>query len=198
MNPLILPPVPCLRFLTRAAIAVLGLSFIGSAHATGIYGLTADRQVSSTALLTDGSPMLCGYSSSTAYSPVIVFQLPTLPAGKKFTAASLRLYYSTKTNTPTYNGDLYGLGVSADPAVRTSDHYAGSLDPTVTLIQDNLITPATAYGPLVSSVAALTDYLNETYSNGAGAGQYVFFRLSPDVGGLNGVMARRQDQLRWA
>ncbi len=159
----------------------------GAARAAAVYGLSADRQVSNTAILTDGSPMLCGYSGTTAYSPVIVFQLPTLPAGKEFSAASLRLYYAIKTNIPTYNGDLYGLGVSVNSTVQPSDHYAGNLDPTVTLIQDNLVTPATAYGPLVSSVPTLTDYLNAAYDKGAGAGQYVFFRLSPDVAGLNAV-----------
>jgi hypothetical protein len=160
-----------------------------SVHAATIYGLLDDRQVTSAGGVTDVNPMLSGYSGSTVLNPVVVFQLPTLPAGKEFSAASLKLYLQGRDGTPTFNADLYGLGASASPAVFASDCYAGALDafPKV-LVQDNFLTTANVSGPFTTTAAALTDYLNAAYAGGSGAGQYVFFRVSPDVAGLIGTV----------
>ena len=162
-----------------------------SVKADSLYGLSADREVATNpAALNEVNPMLCGYSNATGKNVVVVFQLPTLPTGKEFSAVSLRLYYQRKDATPTYNGDLYGLGVAASSTVLTTDYYAGTLDRNALLIQDNFITPSTALGPLISTVPALTDYLNTAYANGAGAGQYLFFRLSPAIAGLTSNYSR--------
>ena len=176
-------PAPASWF-TRLFASSLLLSAL-PAHAASIYGLADDRQVSSMGALTDGTPMMSGYSGTTAYNPVVVFQLPSLPAGKEFSAASLRLYLQGKTGTPTFNGDLYALGVSASSAVLSTDHYSGASDPGALLIQNNLITPSASGGAITASDVVLTDFLNAAYANGTGAGQYVFFRVSPDVAGLN-------------
>lgn len=171
--------------VSRLAAAALLTASAGVLQAATIYGLAADRQVDSAGALSDPGTMMSGYSGTTGYNPVVVFQLPTLPAGKEFSAASLRFYFAPKTGTPPFNGDLYGIGVSSSPTVLAADFYAGAADAGSLLIQDNFAVPAGGTGAHVTSAATLTDYLNATYANGAGAGQYVFFRVSPDVAGLS-------------
>jgi len=153
-----------------------------SIEAATIYGLTVDREVNSDGTMNDVTPMLAGFAGTTPIptNAVMVFQLPTLPAGQKFAAANLS-FYMGKNGTPTYNGDLYGLPVSASSTVSPSSFYVGAADPTATLIQDNLFTPAMAAGTITTSSAVLADYLNNAYANGTGAGKYVFFRINPDA-----------------
>lgn len=170
--------------------SVILATFTPPVRAASIYGTTDDRQVSSTGSVTDVNPMLSGYSSATVLNPVVVFQLPTLPAGKEFSAASLRLYLQGRDGTPIFNADLYGLGASSSPSVLPTDWYAGAFDGDAILIQDNFIVPANTSGPFTTASADLTDYLNAAYAKGAGAGQHVFFRLSPDVAGLTGNFTR--------
>lgn len=155
------------------------------AQTSTIYGLTADRQVNSAGVLSDTTPMQSGYSGTTGQNAVVVFQLPTLPAGKEFNAASLRLYFAAPSGTPSFNGDLYALGVSSSSTVQSGDYYAGTGDSGAIRLQDNLVIPSAASGSRVSAPADLTDFLNAAYDNGSRAGQYVFFRVSPDVAGLN-------------
>ena len=155
------------------------------AQTSTIYGLTADRQVNSAGVLSDTTPMQSGYSGTTGMNPVFVFQLPALPVGKEFSNASLRAYQQGKDGTPSFNADLYGVGVSSSSAVSASDYYAGAFDSASILIKDNLLTPSSGAGPVVTSAVELTDFLNAAYANGSGAGKYVFLRLNPDVAGLN-------------
>lgn len=179
------PGTPAWTRKTASLAGALLLSVVSHAQTSTIYGLVADRQVSSAGALTDGGTMMSGYSGTTAFNPVVVFQLPTLPAGKEFDAASLRLYFGAATGTPTFNGDLYGVGVSSSSTVQAGAYYAGASDAGAVLVQDNFVTPAAGAGTKISSAIGLTDYLNAAYANGAGAGQYVFLRVSPDVAGLN-------------
>ncbi len=166
------------------ASAFLGASALQSQTST-IYGLTADRQVSSTGIVSDTTPMFAGYSGTTGMNAVVVFQLPTLPAGKEFDAASLRLYQNSRDGAPSFNADLYGVAVSASSSVLASQYYAGSSDSASILIKDNLLTSASATGSISTNAAELTDFLNSTYANGSGAGKYVFLRVNPDIAGLN-------------
>lgn len=181
------------RFFTTASRLFVSLLIPAAAipgDAATLYGLAADREVDGAGVISNASTMRAGYSGSTGINPVVVFQLPALPAGQEFSAASIRLYFQSLSGTPTFNGDLYGIGASASPAVLSTDYFAGALDAGSVLIQDNLVTPASGTGPKVSSAAALTDYLNAAYANGAGAGQYVFFRVNPDVAGLTNNFTR--------
>lgn len=173
-----------LRATAVFAVAAAALS----ARAVTLYGTTDDRQVSSAGAITDVNPMQSGYSGSTVLNPLVVFQLPALPAGKEFSAASLKLYLQGRDGTPTFNADLYALGVSASPAVLASDCYAGALDTASVLVQDNFLTTANVSGPFTTTAATLTDFLNAAYAGGSGAGQYVFFRVNPDVAGLSGTV----------
>ena len=176
------------RFQHLAAALLAGALLAASsirAQTSTIYGLTADRQVNGAGVLGDVTPMQVGYSGSTGVNAVVVFQLPALPVGKEFDAASLRLYQNGRDGAPAFNADLYGVAVSASPAVLASHYYAGAFDSASVLIQDNLLTPASPTGSVATNAAELTDFLNAAYANGSGAGKYVFLRVNPDVSGLN-------------
>ena len=95
------------------------------------------------------------------------------------------------TDTQNVNADLYGLGRRAASTVLASDYYLGNADATdATLLQNNILTPIDAGGGLVADnysvttdaggSVALAAYLNAQYAGGAGIGEYVFLRLSPD------------------
>jgi hypothetical protein len=119
-----------------------------------------------------------------AISPVFVFQLPVLAAGESIIAADLRLN-AGKSLTPTYNGDLYGLGFRTSATVLNTDYFNGSLDTTdATLLQDNYVNPTvgTAAARNTDAVGdvALLNYLNAQYAAGAVGGNFVFLRVSPD------------------
>lgn len=172
---------------SRASAVVAALLFAGAisqAGAASITGQAADRQVNAAGVIADSSVMHCGYSGVNTVSCVFVFQLPTLPAGKQITGASLRCFQQGSDGTPAYNADLYGIRVSTSSEVRASDAFAGPTDTEAVLIQDNLIVPSDTSGTRSSESKELTEFLNVAYANGEGAGQYVFFRLSPDVVGL--------------
>ena len=186
--PCLRTPGQCARFSIRVSrlLAAIALSVSAvTSQASSIYGLTADRQVDSAGGVSDASTMMSGYSGGTGLATVVVFQLPALPAGQEFSAASFSLYLQGKSGTPVFNGDLYGLGASASSSVVAGDFYVGPADVTSTLIQPAFYIPAMSSGRITASASALTSYLNNIYANGAGAGQYVFFRVNPDTAGLS-------------
>ncbi len=117
---------------------------------------------------------------------VYVFQLPNLGAfANPFDTASLTFSVGTIDANTTLNGDLYGLGRRAAPEPLATDYYLGDLDASdATLIQNNILSPTTPANSTVLSSAggntALAAYLNTQYASGAGVGEYVFLRLSPD------------------
>ncbi len=120
--------------------------------------------------------------------PVMPFQLPDFGAvANPFLSASFSCNISSYTGTPVGNGDLYGLGRRASATVLTNDYWAGTsaVDPTdATVLQGNLLLSPPATGIVSSSSAgstALANYLNAQYAGGAGAGQFVFLRLSTDT-----------------
>lgn len=188
-TPCLHTPGQCACFSFRvsrllAAVALAASAMTAQASST-IYGLTADRQVDSAGGLSDVSTMMSGYSGSMGMTPVVVFQIPTLAAGQQFSATSISLYLQGNNGTPVFNGDLYGLGASSSSSVLASDFYVGSADVASTLLQRAFYTPAMTGGRVTTSANDLTIYLNNIYANGSGAGQYVFFRVSPDIAGLS-------------
>lgn len=119
---------------------------------------------------------------------VLPFQLPDLGAVvDPFTSADLGvMLFQIGDNTVT-DVDLYGVRVDADPAIVPGDFYVGSaIDPTATLIQESFLTPASSAGFVgapnnntdATGDANLLAFLNDSYADGANAGQYVFLRLS--------------------
>jgi hypothetical protein len=140
---------------------------------------------------------------------VLPFQLPTLPVGAQFLTADFKIWIydiTGQTNVP-FNVDLYGLSARNTNTVLATDFYAsGAPDPSNTLIQDGYLTPTSTNGQGSISIsggvttppsivtgaggsAALVNYLNAQYNGGAGAGQWIFLRLSPATNFFNGNYA---------
>ena len=120
--------------------------------------------------------------------PVIPFQLPDFGAvGNPFLSASFSCNIASYVNTPSGNADLYGIGRRSAATVLTNDYWAGTsaVDPTeATFLQGNILLAPPATGIVTTSGAgntALVNYLNAQYAGGAGAGQFVFLRLSTDT-----------------
>lgn len=167
-----------------AVVALASLLLSGAAPAdrvTVLFGLGADRQVTGAGAITDASSMHCGYAGASEVNCIYVFQLPTLPPGKQFTDVSIRFFHQGTDGEPSFNADLYGIRVAASPEVRATDCFVGPSDSEAVLIQDNLILASDTNGKRTSDAKELAEFLNIAYAKGAGAGQYVFFRINPDL-----------------
>ncbi len=131
---------------------------------------------------------------------VIPFQLPDFGVeAEPFENAEFSVRLSGDTNSPSWNVDLYGLAPRSNPDVLPTsagsdpgDFFMGGFQggptdddtPGVVKIQNNFVTPSTSPDNTIttdiSGSTALGAYLNAAYDNGAGAGQWVFLRLSGD------------------
>ncbi len=120
---------------------------------------------------------------------VLPFQLPNLgTVANPFTSANLGVMVHEIGSGPTTTDiDLYAVRTDPDPAILVSDWYNGSaFDQSATLIQESFLTPSSPAGFVGTpnnntdaiGDANLLSYLNGAYSGGAGAGEYVFLRLS--------------------
>lgn len=123
---------------------------------------------------------------------VMPFQLPTLDPGAHFATADFRVWLYNiigQSNVP-FAIDLYALPARAANTVRPEDYYSHATpDPSATLLQSAFLYPGQTNGTgsaarapaIVTSNAAntlLVDYLNQQYDAGAGAGSWIFLRLS--------------------
>ena len=115
---------------------------------------------------------------------VYVFELPDLGlVADPFTTADLEFTFlalDPVAAAPDYNADLFGIDARPLPDVdATIDFFAGpGPDPDATSLQEDILTPTTDFGRINSvDIAA---YLNAQYDGGAGIGQFVFLRFSPD------------------
>lgn len=129
---------------------------------------------------------------------VFPFELPALPAGEVIETANLAFDTATAINPGdiNYNVDLYALDIlDAGSDGLTADElptaYAeGPSDPNATLIQDNLLTVATApetgfasFETDAAGDSALAGFLNSFYAANPGyaGGSFLFLRFTPDV-----------------
>ncbi len=162
-----------------------------AANAAVINGETSDTDVreDGSVSATSGNSLQAGASGSPVYdrTAVYVFQLPNLGSvANPFTSAKFQFNLSSKSGTAP-NLDLYGLGRRASSTVLASDYYGETttVDSTdAALIQNNILISSSAVGLTSTNSAggtALNSYLNAQYASGAGAGQYVFLRLSTDA-----------------
>lgn len=181
-------------------MAVLTASCIASAASAGtITANTSDAEIKtggSLLLQTNWTIRVGEQNAPSAGCMVMAFQLPTLPAGSVFTAASFTDQLASFSGTPAFNVDMYGLSrVASEATILGTDYYAGTLDSGATLIQDNILTPSTpvrgtqawpylSFTTNTSANTALINFLNTMYANGANAGKYVFIRLSPDIASM--------------
>jgi hypothetical protein len=157
-------------------------------RAADIYGNTTDAEVRSDVVLdsTTVNTMIVGGSGSpiTDRAAVFVMQLPSLGAvANPFTSAIFRFHLVSKTGAPV-NVDLYGLGSRSSATVLASDYYgqnAATDASDATLLQSDILSSTTATGVISTKSTgstALKNFLNAQYASGAGAGKYVFLRLS--------------------
>ena len=157
-------------------------------RAADIYGNTTDAEVRSDVVLdsTTVNTMIVGGSGSpiTDRAAVFVMQLPSLGAvANPFTSAIFRFHLVSKTGAPV-NVDLYGLGSRSTATVLASDYYgqnAATDASDATLLQSDILSSTTATGVISTKSTgstALKNFLNAQYASGAGAGKYVFLRLS--------------------
>ncbi|HLL90771.1 MAG TPA: PEP-CTERM sorting domain-containing protein [Tepidisphaeraceae bacterium] len=179
--------------IALAAPLVFATTAVDAAIISGtLNGNSADREVAQNGVLgvVNGGEARVGQSTETndannGRNGVFVFQLPSLGSQETtFTDAtlSLRLVGTAAAGNGNYTLDLYGLGRRATADVLGTDYYEGNTEDATdaTRLVDNFITPSTTTGTRSASVAALSAYLTAQYADGAGAGQYVFFRLNPD------------------
>lgn len=116
------------------------------------------------------------------------FQLPVLDPGLQFGSVT----YSVPVSDFSFGSnqglevDLYALPAGSTSSPSFADgYYVGSVPDTTnaTLIANSFITPSSTSGggvvTLTDSGATLLNYLNAAYAGGAGAGSYVYLRLSP-------------------
>jgi hypothetical protein len=167
---------------------VVTLLLAQEVRAADIYGNTTDAEVRSDVVLdsTTVNTMIVGGSGSpiTDRAAVFVMQLPSLGAvANPFTSAIFRFHLVSKTGAPV-NAHLYGLGSRSASTVLASDYYgqnAATDASDATLLQSDILSSATATGVISTKLTgstALKNYLNAQYASGAGAGKYVFLRLS--------------------
>ena len=109
----------------------------------------------------------------------LVFQLPASRPLNSSARASMSFRLSDTSNVArTFNVDLYGVRHSAAATVLTNDYADGDL------IQDNIMVPTTTNGTLLSTSiegsAALSDWINALYDNGAVGNDYVVLGLRFD------------------
>jgi hypothetical protein len=121
---------------------------------------------------------------------VLPFQLPNVGAvANPFQTASFGVLLNPNTGDANVTDiDLYALNrVTANPTVLASDYYRGAvIDSSATLLQESFLTPASTQGwtgapnNFTDGIgdANLLNYMNTAYAGGAGAGQYIFLRMS--------------------
>jgi len=184
------------QLLSLLACAFIGLSVVTPAQAGSgtLPSLASDAQVNQlngVNAVTNATATFAsiGGNNGTQEGVVFVFQIPASILSdptQQFSAATFTAKLgSSSASGYNVNGDLYGLGVSSSPSVLASDFYEGALDSSNTLIQDNLITPATlSYTTVSTSNTALISYLNAELATARSFGlstAYVFFRINPDA-----------------
>jgi hypothetical protein len=182
------------RFLLSATMLGLVVVAAGQAEADIILGDPADaeRRGDGSKSMVNGDQLVVGKRNNTGAAAqsnaIFVFDL-TGVAGELLTA-DLGLFFLNKTGTsPTFNGDLYGVGFSSSATSfpnRADFNQAPSdtTGPTVIKIQDNFVTPTTTAGRYLNTNSAgdtlLVAYLNTLRPSGPG-GDFAFFRLSQDA-----------------
>lgn len=112
---------------------------------------------------------------------VIPFQLPTIPVGESITDVKLSFNITSYTShASSTNADLYGLGYRNSASVSLSgDYYTGANDATDAVkIQTDILTPASGTGLIETNTSNLLTYIDDQYTAGAVAGDFVFLRLN--------------------
>jgi len=179
-------------------------TFTMTANANG--GLIRSNGVTETG----GVTRLIGSSSNAnqGLSNIYFFALPTIGPNQVITDATMNFNFDSISNSPTYNTDLYGLGYvdsgpnmsgswfaeGPAPDTRTRASLGTGTTGTVSLIEDDILTTST---PLVavstSNPAAMIDFIDSLYADGAEGGDFAIFHYIADqfVSGPTGASGFR-------
>lgn len=119
---------------------------------------------------------------------VFFFALPELGENDVISDAIFTVGLDMKSNSPTFNLDLYGLGYRSSAAANPiEDFFSGAFetDPTATGLQSAFMTPAALASDIISTSSAgsanLASFLSSLYAGGAVAGDYAVLRLNADI-----------------
>ena len=187
----------------RAALAAIALLTVLTpatrAHANADPNFVNQYTVDSAGTVTPGgAPTVTptetvGQTTTNGTNTLLVFKLPTLPAGDVY-APGNALFRSpgltaslNANNSQTFSGSLYGLAAQGSNYVNTlgSDYFAGTGDPNATLLTSGLLTPSTQTGGLNFNGQSLYDYMEAQHTQAADpSNAYLIFRYSPDVAHL--------------
>jgi hypothetical protein len=141
-------------------------------------------------LLNPSSTRIGTQSSTPGYGSagIFVFALPKLAYGTQVTSASLAIQMTGSQYAPSFNMDLYSLGISESSAILGSDYFNGAYGsaPNATPIMENFATPSTPAGwlsPTGTWNSNLVDDLNSYLSTGATLNDYYFLRVNMNTVG---------------
>ncbi|MEN8157881.1 MAG: T9SS type A sorting domain-containing protein [Bacteroidota bacterium] len=120
-------------------------------------------------------------------SAVIPFRLPLLGETEEVKSAELKIRFKGFNNSPQSSVDLYGLPARSRSDVLAGDHWQGGYGESEngTGLVPHLISPSSTPGFIdadTSASMAIAAYINGEYEAGAGAGDYIFFRLNSGAG----------------
>lgn len=129
-----------------------------------------------------------------ALASVLLFRLPDIEDAGDIESARLIFAYKSMDGAPDFAVDLYGLGYVPSAAVSPSWFYEGDEDakspadygtgtntePVMRLAQD-VITPQTRVGRVVTQNQELADFIASLYRDGAAAGDLAVFRLNANT-----------------
>lgn len=125
-----------------------------------------------------------GANSGNGRNAVLIFPLPVLGAGEEVVFGELAVDVAGHSGTPTFNGDLWGIGFQSTPDPILEYFEADAGDVGNTKLEDNIFRPSTPNGLVISTnAAAIGAYLQTFYAANPGyaGGTYVFLRLNPDA-----------------
>jgi len=117
---------------------------------------------------------------------VLPFKLPVIPAGYTIVDANFS-FSAFQIGSGLLSADLYGLGSRASASVEADDFYESSGTDTsdATLLQNAILNTSLNLTDSFSQLetdanadSALVDYLNDQFSAGASAGDFVFLRFN--------------------
>lgn len=184
------------------ALSAVLVSAVSSVDAATIFADEADGQLELRSEWNPQDPVVqdtTGWSlgvgewwGSGLLTTVIPFELPNLGAvADPFTAVDFGVRVDRIGDATVTDLDLYAVRTDASPTILASDWYNGAdPDPSATLLQTSFLTPSSTQGDITPGVkepnnftdaagdAALLSYMNSAYAGGAGAGDFVFLRLS--------------------
>ena len=122
---------------------------------------------------------------------VMIFALPALPFGQQVISAALTIDVAGRSGSPSFNGDLWGIGFQTNTTPLLEYFEADSGDSSNTKLQDNVLLPSTSAGSVFTgNSTSFGAYLQTFYATNPayGGGAYVFLRLNPDANaGTNSI-----------